>query len=320
MIERTAFELMDLSSSIRGKRLKKCMIKDKKGSVSIVLCLLLSALLGFTALAVDIGMVYAKKAKLSNAIDAAALAAVLELPGSEVKARSVALEYLEKNNIDPDSTIVTISPDKKSIQIEGIINVNHFFAPVIGIDNSNVTAATKAIIGSLKSVHGGIRPFAVEIFDFSYGDVVTLKKGAGDGYRGNYGAVALGGTGQNVFRNNALYGFSGTLSVGDYIDTESGNMAGAINAIKNYIQQEDSSFNNFTRDSIRVWTIPLVDSLEVSGRGQVQVMGFAQFYVEDVQKSGGKMELIGRFIRYVSRGVVDLNLNDTGAYGAKLSR
>lgn len=320
MIERTAFELIDLSSSIQGKGFRKRLIKNNKGSVSIVLCLLLSALLGFVALGVDIGMVYAERAKLSNAIDAAALAAVLELPGNEEKARSVALEYLGKNNINPDSTVVTVSPDRKSIQIVGTISVHHFFAPVIGIENSNVTAATKAIVGPIKSARGGIRPFAVQIFDFSYGDVVTLKKGAGDGYSGNYGAIALGGTGQDVFRINALYGFSGVLSVGDYIDTETGNMAGAVNAIKNYIQQENSSFDNFTRNSVRIWTIPLVDTLELNGRGQIQVAGFAQFYVEDVRNGGGNMELIGRFVRYVSRGVIDMNLKDTGAYAAKLSR
>jgi hypothetical protein len=54
-------------------------------------------------------------------------------------------------------------------------------------------------------------------------------------------------------------------------------MAGVSNAIKNYISSEINTFPNYTRDSIRLWTIPLVDSLELNGRNTVSVVGFAQF-------------------------------------------
>ena len=265
-------------------------------------------------------MVYAEKSKLVNAIDSAALAAVLELPENEAKARGIAIEYLEKNNMDPDNAVITIGSDQKSIEIQGIKNVKHFFGPVIKIYSSNVSAAVKAIIGPAKSVKGGIRPFAVEIFDYSYGTPVVLKENAGDGYKGNYGAVALGGRGADVFRNNALYGYSGTISVGDLTDTETGNMAGAANAIKTYINSENSSFDNFPRDSIRLWTLPLVGTLETNGRGQVEVVGFGQFFVEDIVLNSGKMEIVGRFVRYVANAVIDESLNDTGVYGAKLVR
>jgi len=291
---------------------------DDKGNVAIILCLVFTVLLGFTAYVVDIGLVYVEKVKLSNAIDSAALAAILELPIDSIKARNVAIAYLQKNNVDPSKVSITISSDNKSIEIEGIKNVNHFFAPIIGINSSNINASTKAIIAPVKSVKGGIRPFAVESFDFSYGDEVTLKEGAGCGYHGNYGAVALGGTGANVFKSNALYGYSGTITVGDMIDTEPGNMAGASNEVKNYISSECSSFNSFEKTSIRLWTLPLVDSLNVNGRKAVLVVGFGEFFVEAIIKNKGKIEIQGRFIRYVTNGEIDMMLSDTGAYGAKL--
>ena len=291
---------------------------DNKGNVAILLCLVLTVLLGFTAYVIDIGLIYAEKVKLSNAIDSAVLAASLELPTDDSKARNVAIEYLQKNNVDPSKVTITISADKRSIQMEGIKNVNHFFAPIIGINSTNVNASTKAIVAPIKSVKGGIRPFAVEKFDFSYGDIVTLKEGAGDGYHGNYGAVALGGTGANVFKSNALYGYSGTIAVGDMIDTETGNMAGATNDIKNYIKSEFSNFNNFQRNSIRLWIMPLVDSLYVDGRKDVLVVGFGEFYVEDVIKGSENVEIQGRFIRYVTNGEIDMTISDTGAYGSKL--
>jgi hypothetical protein len=291
---------------------------DDKGNIAIILCLVFTVLLGFTAYVVDIGLIYIEKVKISNAIDSALLAASLELPTDATKARNVAIEYLQKNNTDPNKVSIVISADNKSIQMDGVKNVKHFFAPIIGINSSDVNTSAKVIIAPLKSVKGGIRPFAVEKFDFSYGDVVTLKEGAGDGYHGNYGAVALGGTGASVFKANSLYGYSGTITVGDMIDTETGNMAGATNEIKNYINSELSSFSDFKRNSIRVWTLPLVDSLYMDGRKDVLVVGFGEFYVESVTNKSGKVEIQGRFIRFVTNGEIDMTLSDTGAYGSKL--
>ena len=64
----------------------------------------------------------------------------------------------------------------------------------------------------------------------------------------------------------------------------------------------------------------MVDSLAVDGRKSVLVVGFAAFYVEDVNDNSGKIEIKGRFIKFVLNSQVDMNLNDTGVYGAKLSK
>ena len=46
---------------VRGDIVRKL---DNKGNVAIILCLVLTVLLGFTAYVVDIGLVYAEKVKL----------------------------------------------------------------------------------------------------------------------------------------------------------------------------------------------------------------------------------------------------------------
>jgi hypothetical protein len=297
---------------------------NSKGNAAIMLCISITVLLGFAAYVVDIGVVYAEKTKLSNAIDSAALAATLELTKGDDKAKAVANDYLQKNGVDPKDTVSAISSDHKNIEIRGTKNVNHLFAQVLGIKSSsvkaNTKANTKAIIAPIKAINSGIRPLAVEIYDFSYGDLVTLKEGAGDGYHGNYGAVALGGQGASTFTANALYGYKGKITVGDYINTEPGNMSGATTTIAKYINSESSSFNSFSRDSIRLWTIPLVDSLTVNGLEQVKVSGFGMFYVEDVFNNSGHTEISGRFVRFVTNGEIDTSLRDTGAYGVKLSK
>jgi hypothetical protein len=291
-----------------------------KGNASIILCLIITGLFGFTALAVDIGLVYIERTKLLNALDAAALAASLELPNSDAKAKNTAVEYLGKNGVDPNLVSIAIGTDHKSVELQGSKNVKHLFAPVIGINSSEVNAKSKAIIGPAKAVKDGLRPFAVEMFEYTYGSVVVLKEGAGDGYKGNYNSIALGGTGASNFKANALYGFKGDIKVGDFIDTETGNMSGATSAIKSYINGEYSSFDNFTRDSIRLWTIPLVNTLEVNGRSAVKVLGFGQFYVEEVEQRSGKIEVTGRFVKFVTRAPIDNSLEDKGVYGAKLSK
>lgn len=297
------------------------MIKlDNKGNAAIMFCIFITVTLGFAAYVLDIGVVYAEKTKLSNAIDSAALAATLELPQNDDKARAVAVDYLQKNGVDPNSAVITIGNNHKSVEIKANKSINHLFAQVLGINSSTVKSNTKAIIGPAKVVNKGIRPFAVEIYDYTYGDLVTLKEGAGDGYRGNYGAVALGGQGASVFKINSLYGYNGLITVGDYISTETGNMSGVTSSIAKYVASETSNFSNFSRDSIRLWTIPLVDSLTVNGRNQVQVSGFGQFYVEDVFNNAGKTEISGRFVRFVTNGEVDTSLRDTGTYGTRLSK
>jgi Flp pilus assembly protein TadG len=293
--------------------------KSTRGNVTIIICLIMAGLLGFAAYVVDIGLVYADKIKLSNALDAAALAAVLELPNDSIKATNMANLYLQNNNMDPKIATITIGDSNHSIQISAVYNVKHFFAPLIGISSSNVNANTKAVIGPIKSVSSGIRPFAVQTYNFSYGSTVTLKQGGGNGYQGNYGVVALGGNGSSVYLNNGLYGYKGKISVGNWINTEPGNMAGSTNQIKNYLNSEQSSFNNFSRNSIRIWTLPLVNTLTVNGKNQVLVTGFGEFYVESADNVSGKLEITGRFIKYVMNGDIDMTIADTGLYGAKLS-
>jgi len=271
-----------------------------------------------TAFVVDIGVVYAERIQLSNALDAAGLAAALELPNDTANARVIAEEYLLANDVDPADVVIDIALDGMSIELVGTKVVSHYFAQIIGIGSSEVNVNSRVQLGSLKAVSNGVRPFAVEKYDFTFGDIVTLKVGGGEGYHGNYGAIALGGSGASVFRDNALFGYSGTIAVGDIIPTEPGNMAGATSAIRNYINSIPETFDDFDRGSDRVWIIPLVDSLGVDGREDIEVVGFGQFFVEAAASHAGKIEVTGRFVQYVTNGDLDLEIEDTGAYAVKL--
>lgn len=293
-------------------------IQNSNGNVSILMCIAMTVILAMASYVIDIGHAYIEKEKLINGIDSAALAAALELPGDRVKAEEVAKEYLIKNNIDVNNTEIIIGIDNRSIEIQAHKDVFHFFAVIFGVNQSEIYAANKVAVGPLKSAKGGLRPFAVVAFDYQYGDQVTLKEGADEGYHGNYNAVDLGGTGVAVLQSNIIYGYNGTLKIGDMIYTEPGNMVSIIGTITDVISSDSSTFQNFSRNSKRIWTIPIVDSLTLDGSKPATIVGFAQFYIEGVVNDAGHAELIGRFVRYVSNGEVDLESTDMGAYGVKL--
>jgi len=297
---------------------KKLFIDSEKGNVSILMALMMVAILGFSGLTIDIGVAYAERTKLSNALDSAVLAAAQDLTEGSMTARTTAESYLTQNDVPLDEVSIEVGADLKSIEIKGNRNVEHYFMKVLGVDSSNVSASSKAIIAPIKSVNGGIRPFAVEDFEYTYGDLVTLKQGAGDSYNGNFGVVALGGTGNSVYEYNAFFGYDGELKVGDEIPTEPGNMAGVSNQLKTYINSIYESFDSHSRKSDRLWTIPLVDTLEVGGRGYITVTGFAQVFVENVYNQSGKININARFVKFVVNGAIDPEAEDNGVYGVKL--
>lgn len=293
-------------------------LKRENGNVSLLVLLLMVVLLSSTGVAVDVGRIVIERAKLSNALDYAALAGAQELPDDPDAARTVAIAYLNDNDIDPTNISIEITDDHKTIALNGTKEMEFSFIRVLGFDKTNVVGSSKVILGAVKSVKGGLRPFAVEDFDYTYGTLITLKQEGGDGYHGNYGVVALGGTGAGNYEYNALYGFDGEIAIGDEIETEPGNMASVSNTLKAYINSIPDTFENFSRDSDRLWTVPLVDSLEVNGRSAVIVTGFAEVFVEDIQKKSGKIEINARFIRFVVNGEIDQTVDDRGTYGIKL--
>jgi Putative Flp pilus-assembly TadE/G-like len=73
------------------------MEADQQGQVAIVVALMLTVMLGFGALVVDVGLNWAARTQLQSAADAAALAGAAELPGQPGEAVAKATEYMLDN-------------------------------------------------------------------------------------------------------------------------------------------------------------------------------------------------------------------------------
>jgi hypothetical protein len=179
------------------------------------------------------------------------------------------------------------------------------------------------VAGPITAVKG-IKPFGVEMQEFIFATPYDLKEGAGDGTTGNYGALALGGTGASNYRTNLINGYDDSvLHVGDSIETEPGNMAGpTLDGITSIL---DSDSHTHTDDLSqlevgcpRVIIIPVVDSLDVEGRSTVQIVGFSSFFLDEVIREGGHTTVTGRFIETIGAGTIDETGTGYGFYGTKL--
>ena len=82
--------------------------RDEQGSMTVIVAVMASVLLGFGALAIDLSSSYGVHAKLQGAADAAALAAVQQMPDTSA-ATAAALDIAGKNAPSNYGTILTAS-------------------------------------------------------------------------------------------------------------------------------------------------------------------------------------------------------------------
>ncbi|NMA67400.1 MAG: hypothetical protein GX957_14400 [Clostridiaceae bacterium] len=299
----------------------KNLFKSQRGSTIVIFSLLAVIIIGFTSLVTDIGMVAVYKAKLTHAVDSAALAGAQELIYNDYPVHIKVDEYLSENGF-PDHS-AEIDTDSNSVRVTAFHRVEYKLARLLGYTSKEIHATAKAKVLPVIGVNQGIRPFAIEAFDFEFGETYVLKQGGGSGNSGNYGAVELGGRGAQIYFQNIVEGYNDRLMVGDYINTEPGNMSGPTeNGINHLISQcnhiPKCTHSSFDPDCPRIITVIIVDNMNVNGRSSVQIIGFASFFLEGVAGSGNKSEVTGRFIRTVTSGENGDFNQDFGLYGVKL--
>lgn len=304
------------------------IMKNEKGSVIIIVAAAMVLLLGIAALVVDVGVLFYNKVALSNAADAAALAGVQELPHDHTKARETAEAYAVSNGVETGQVLAEVLPDGRSIRVATSRVVPLGFARILGFSSTKVTADAKASVGSTKGLQGAA-PFGVVEDEFVFGEIYTMKYSPRDSDEtgsGNFGALALGARGADNYLNNIKNGYSGRLEVGDEIptilETEPGNMAGPTRTgvdfrIAECDHEPKCTCDRFVKGCSRLLLVPIIDSLDVTGRNGVVLTGFAAFFVEEVAGVGNVCQVTGRFVRRAADGDLG-NINDYGVVSYRL--
>ena len=196
----------------------KQILRCRRGAVVVLMAAAVVGLTGMAALAVDAGMLYLNKYQLANAADAAALAGAQELPGRPNEAVSTASSIAAANSkpgATPDNIQPVLSKNNTAITVTISRNVPLYFAKVLGLASSQVTATATAEVKTYTGGTNGIVPFGIVKQNFVFGQTYNLKLGGGDGYNGNFQALALGGSGASTYTDNIKYGYKGTFKIGD---------------------------------------------------------------------------------------------------------
>ncbi|WP_256468626.1 pilus assembly protein TadG-related protein [Pseudarthrobacter sp. SSS035] len=131
--------------------------ESQKGAASIMVAVLVVALLGCAALAVDVGAMYSEKAQLQNGADFSALAVAQDCANGDCgDFMATGNELANGNANDSSSGIAAITfPDANTVRVEtnareagsGDDHFSLFFARVMGIDTAEITAAAEASWG-----------------------------------------------------------------------------------------------------------------------------------------------------------------------------
>jgi Putative Flp pilus-assembly TadE/G-like len=186
--------------------------------------LALTAFIGFTAMAIDVGMLFQDRRHYQNSADAMALAGVAELPLNPSAATQKAQEWATNNGLD-GTEIKTMEVrttdfpnDTLYVEVEG--DFNWIFGRVLGQTTDKVGAKAAAQVGSLA---GGsdLMPWAIVMGDSACLDAsgvqipganCSVKVGSGLGTTGWYGALDLDGNGGGSaeYESNIVDGTSDT--------------------------------------------------------------------------------------------------------------
>ncbi|WP_026533996.1 TadE/TadG family type IV pilus assembly protein [Arthrobacter sp. H14] len=148
-------------------------IDDERGAASVIVAILMVALLGFAALVIDVGLMYAEKAQLQNGADAEALSiaqSCAEDAGDALCSETspLATTFADQNANDGLTNIDNVALDQDAGTVTVITgaeeaggdenSVSLFFANALGIPSAEVRAQATAEWGSPVE---GTAPFPV---------------------------------------------------------------------------------------------------------------------------------------------------------------
>ena len=226
--------------------------RKESGQTLIVAALVMAVVMGFVALAIDIGLFYQDRREMQNAADAAALAGVQFLPQSPATAIQTARTWAHDNGVT-DSEIVKIEVRKTNVSndtmyVELSRQFSWIFGRVLGQTTSAAPGKAKALVGSVGG-NNKMMPWALlqgnsACLDSSgnaiFGATCSVKVGAGSSITGWYGALDYDGKGGGAseYRDNIIDGTTqtkyciagdtspGCVSAVSVVDSLDGNKVG----------------------------------------------------------------------------------------------
>ena len=306
---------------------------NERGGISVIVGLLMVVLLGFTAISVDVGMLYSEKAQLQNGADAAALLVAHKCAKNETHAdcttTTTAASILNGNALDGRSNLKSLALDLTNDTVtvtagaqqqgEDENKVSLFFAQALGISSTEVTASSRVEWG-IPSGGDIILPLAIAQCKLNLGSgsagteqVLDMDSGGCGEIPGGFGWIEDGDGKCSV-----------TIAAGQASDP--GIWFTSDTGANVPAPCTDADVNKLNDQTV---LLPLYDVATGEGSsGKYYVKGFAAFHVTGYKfeshswTSGGNIKnktIRGYFVEFVSLSAA-LKLGGTEDYGATIVR
>jgi Flp pilus assembly protein TadG len=188
--------------------------REESGQGLVVAMLVMVVILGFAAMAIDVGLFLHERRDLQKSADAAALAGAQELPYAVADAEQMAAEWADNNGIDVDELeaieVSSTYATNDTITVRVKRDVPFVFARVLGLTSDTMRADATARVGSPAGM-SGLVPWAIEEETLLYAmdnpeESITLEFGAPGEGEGNFGGIVLDQPGGDEYEENIMYG------------------------------------------------------------------------------------------------------------------
>lgn len=136
--------------------------EKERGVIAPLAAILMVALMGFGALAVDVGAIYSEKAQLQNGADSAALAVAQACANSPCPAdpKGMAASFANGNALDASSNVVSATIDDGTVDVTtatpegaGGEHFSLYLARVLGVNSVQIEASAQAQFGGTWAAH-----------------------------------------------------------------------------------------------------------------------------------------------------------------------
>jgi hypothetical protein len=291
---------------------------DESGQAFVLMGLALVMLCAVAALVLDVGSWFREKRQLQATADAAALAGAQVLPTDWSTAKSLALQYANKNGgavlaADVTSSTTLINGDTISVTAKKDQAGN--FSRVFGIGSVGVRADASAMRGSFNGWALGLAPWVIDKPSVKFSEIITFKVESGDqATPGNFGGIDLpvkekgcdfGNGGNDYYDLIARRSHSCLVTVNQNAPVEPGNKAATGTAVSDrgakrpfdpYSILTTDTYGNTqltSYDHPNVVVIPTIKSFHQGSSAPFVVTGFAWFIITNwTQKT-----VTGMFVR-----------------------
>lgn len=303
------------------KKILQLFLLKEEGNVLLLVSLSFMGLLTMTGLVIDGGTMYMTKSHLQKSANAAVLSGAQELTNREDAVRIVVNEVLRSHEEESSLQEITISMGNR-VEIELKKTVPLAFSSLLGIETVDVQSNAAAELRVMGRVTGAAPLGIDDSIALDYYKEYKLKVDSTEVEYGNFGVLALGGPGANTYEENLRNGYNQEISVGDIIDTQTGNIAGKTRAVvKERVdgcQHTEESI--YDRDCSRIILIPTYKPFahDTNQMKQIQITGFAYFYITDPMDSKDT-SITGMFIERAGTGFEGTNSLNKGAFSIRLT-